>query len=76
MTRDEAIQLLNCSLSELASQLGITTAAVAKWDKDKIPPLREYQIKELATKLEKPITDSDSNLTTVSNKKNEYIQGI
>jgi len=33
-------------------------------------------VEELATKLEKPITDSDSNLTTVSNKKNEYIQGI
>lgn len=48
MTRDEATQLLNCSLSELASKLLITTAAVAKWDKDQIPPLREYQIKELA----------------------------
>lgn len=48
MTRDEAIQLLNCSLSELALRLNITTAAVAKWDKEQIPPLREYQVRELA----------------------------
>lgn len=76
MTRDEAIQLLNCSLSELASQLGITTAAVAKWDKDKIPPLREYQIKELAAESNKLPSSGDSNLTPVVNKKNECIQGI
>lgn len=48
MTRDEAIQLLDCSLSELAERLHITTAAVAKWDKNQIPPLREYQVRELA----------------------------
>ncbi|TCB18993.1 Cro/CI family transcriptional regulator [Acinetobacter sp. ANC 5045] len=48
MTRNEALQLLNCNLSEMASRLNITTAAVAKWNKDQIPPLREYQIRELA----------------------------
>lgn len=48
MTRDEATQMLDCSLSDLADLLGISTAAVAKWSKDKIPALREYQIKELA----------------------------
>jgi len=53
MTRDEAIQLLDCSLSELADLLGITTAAVAKWNKDHIPPLREYQVKELAASKSK-----------------------
>ena len=70
MTRDEAIQLLNCSLSELASQLGITTAAVAKWDKDKIPPLREYQIKELAAESKKSSPTDVSNLALEINKKN------
>jgi predicted transcriptional regulator len=30
MTRDEAIELLGCNLSELADSLGITTAAVAR----------------------------------------------
>ena len=73
MTRDEAIQLLNCSLSELASQLGITTAAVAKWDKDKIPPLREYQIKELAAESKKSPPTDVSNLALEINKKNECI---
>ena len=76
MTRDEAIQLLNCSLSELASQLGITTAAVAKWDKDEIPLLREYQIRELAAKSEKPSSANNSNLAQAINKKNECIEGI
>ena len=37
MTRDEAIELLGCNLSELADSLGITTAAVARWNKEQIP---------------------------------------
>ncbi|QOW47259.1 MULTISPECIES: ribonuclease D [Acinetobacter] len=50
MTRQEAIKLLNCSYSELAEKLGITTAAVARWGDDvHIPSFREYQIRELAT---------------------------
>lgn len=48
MTRDEAIKLLDCQLCEMAGKLQITTAAVAKWNKNKIPAFREYQIKELA----------------------------
>ncbi|WP_336957507.1 Cro/CI family transcriptional regulator [Acinetobacter johnsonii] len=48
MTRDEAIELLGCNLSELADSLGITTAAVARWNKEKIPRLREYQIRDIA----------------------------
>ncbi|MHA3097768.1 Cro/CI family transcriptional regulator [Acinetobacter brisouii] len=52
MTRDEAIKLLDCSLSELAGKLKISTAAVAKWNKDQIPELREYQIRALVQKIE------------------------
>lgn len=48
MTRDEAIELLGCNLSELADSLGITTAAVARWNKEQIPQLREYQIRDIA----------------------------
>lgn len=53
MTRDEAKKLLECNLSELASKLGITTAAVAKWNKDQIPKLREYEIRDIFAKSEK-----------------------
>ena len=48
MTRHEAIELLGCNLSELADSLGITTAAVARWNKEQIPQLREYQIRDIA----------------------------
>lgn len=49
MTRQEAAKLLNCSFSELAEKLGITTAAIAQWGDGKdIPLLREIQVKELA----------------------------
>lgn len=42
------IDLLGCNLSELADSLGITTAAVARWNKEQIPQLREYQIRDIA----------------------------
>lgn len=48
MTRDEATSLLNCSLVELAAMLKTTTAALAQWDENEIPSLREYQIRDLA----------------------------
>lgn len=48
MTREEAAQSLGCSLSELAEILGISTASVAQWGDDPIPPLREYQVRDLA----------------------------
>lgn len=51
MTRSEATQLLQCSLAGLAKKLGITTAAVAQWPEEKIPELREYQVRELARTL-------------------------
>lgn len=68
MTRDEAIKLLDCSLSELALRLDITTAAVAKWNKDQIPPLREYQIRELAEgRVPFGLCRSKQNLTHIDN---------
>ena len=48
MTRDEATALLNCSLAELAVKLATTTSAIAQWDENEIPALREYQIRDLA----------------------------
>nr|WP_279052993.1 ribonuclease D [Acinetobacter tandoii] len=68
MTRDEAIQLLNCSLSELADSLGITTAAVAKWNKDKIPRLREFEIRDIASKREQATpSKSQQNVACTNN---------
>lgn len=60
MTRDEATELLGCSLSELAGLLGITTAAVAKWDKKQIPKLREYEINDLALSRDKSVISKKS----------------
>lgn len=48
MTRDEAIKLLGCSYSELASKLLLSTAAIARWGDRDIPYDREYEIMELA----------------------------
>jgi len=68
MTRDEAIKLLDCSLSELALRLDITTAAVAKWNKDQIPPLREYQVRELAEgRIPFGLSRSKQKLTHIDN---------
>lgn len=68
MTRDEATQLLNCTLSELADSLGISTAAVAKWNKDQIPRLREYEIRDIALKRVQPTTpDTHQNVAHTNN---------
>ncbi|AUC06913.1 ribonuclease D [Acinetobacter lwoffii] len=72
MTRDEAIQLLDCSLSELADRLGITTAAVAKWNKQQIPRLREYEIRALAEgRTPYGLPSVKTNLPKVSNSIND-----
>ncbi|HJE54691.1 Cro/CI family transcriptional regulator [Acinetobacter sp.] len=72
MTRDEAIQLLDCSLSELADRLGITTAAVAKWNKQQIPRLREYEIRALAEgRTPYGLPSVKPNLPKVSNSIND-----
>lgn len=48
MTKSEALQLLDCSVTQLAEQLGITHNAISQWDENKIPLAREYQIRDLA----------------------------
>ncbi|SSV06595.1 ribonuclease D [Acinetobacter baumannii] len=51
MTKSEALALLNCSVTQLAEKLGISHNAVSQWDEKKIPLLREYQIRDMASKL-------------------------
>ena len=72
MTRDEATQLLGCSLSELADSLGITTAAVAKWNKDKIPRLREFEIREIfSMRTNSGSSEVQQNVSQTNNQENE-----
>lgn len=48
MTKTEALALLECSVTELASKLSISTQAISQWPEEKIPLAREYQIRDLA----------------------------
>ena len=48
MTKTEALALLECSVTELAYKLGISTQAISQWPDEKIPLAREYQIRDLA----------------------------
>lgn len=48
MRKSEALELLDCSVTQLAKKLGITHNAISQWPEDKIPLVREYQIKDLA----------------------------
>ncbi|MBO7705287.1 MAG: hypothetical protein J6S68_06500 [Acinetobacter sp.] len=54
MTKSDALQLLNCSVTQLAEKLGISHNAVSQWSAEKIPLAREYQIRDLA-KGKKPL---------------------
>lgn len=63
MTRDEAKQMLGCSLADLAKKLKISTAAVAQWGNGDIPALREYQVIELARVSTAVISVSDLSPT-------------
>ena len=47
MTKAEALQVADGSVNELARMLGIRHSAVSQWSDEKIPELREYQIKEI-----------------------------
>ncbi|AWD69582.1 MULTISPECIES: helix-turn-helix domain-containing protein [Acinetobacter] len=68
MTRDEAAQLLNCSLSELAEILGVSTASVAQWGDKPIPPLRIYQVRDLvAGRQPLGLSKLKSNLNEIHN---------
>ncbi|WPP87501.1 Cro/CI family transcriptional regulator [Acinetobacter pittii] len=48
MTKTEALVLLECSVTELAYKLSISTQAISQWSEEKIPLAREYQIRDLA----------------------------
>lgn len=52
MTKDEALQVADGSVNELARMLGIKHSAVSQWNEERIPELREYQIKEIIDKRE------------------------
>lgn len=52
MTKDEALRVADGSVNELARMLGIKHSAVSQWSDEKIPELREYQIKEIIDKRE------------------------
>ncbi|MFX9718187.1 Cro/CI family transcriptional regulator [Acinetobacter baumannii] len=47
MTKTAALALLECSITELAYKLGISTQAISQWPEEKIPLAREYQIRDL-----------------------------
>jgi transcriptional repressor of cell division inhibition gene dicB len=49
MTKQEAIDLYGGSTRALAEALGLSVQAVHQWG-DKVPLLRQYQIKELQQK--------------------------
>ena len=49
MTKQEAMQLAGVETQkELAELLNIEPPSISQWDPDKIPLLREYQVRELA----------------------------
>lgn len=54
MTKSEALLLSKCSVTDLALKLGISSQAISQWPENKIPLVREYQIRDLV-KGEKPL---------------------
>ena len=48
MTKSEALILLDCTITQLAENLGISHNAISQWNENKIPVAREYQIRDLA----------------------------
>lgn len=59
MTKSEALVLLNCTVTQLAETLGISHNAISQWNEKKIPVVREYQIRDLASG-KKPIKHNRS----------------
>lgn len=49
MTKSEALSLLKCNVTVLASLLDISTQAISQWPDDAIPLAREYQVRDLAS---------------------------
>ena len=58
MTKQEALNLLNCNGKELAEMLDIEPSAVYQWPDDRIPLAREYQIRDLAAGKQ-PLTNQN-----------------
>lgn len=61
MTKSEALALLNCTVTQLAEKLGISHNAISQWEEEKIPLLREYQIRDMAVKV-KPVKRKKSRV--------------
>lgn len=57
MTRDEVLEELNCSVTELAKMLGVKSQVVSMWKKTGVPLARQYQIHDLLAGRE-PILDN------------------
>lgn len=57
MKTQEAIQLFDNSVRQLAESLQITTAAVYQWG-DTVPPLRAYQIRDLVAQRQASAIES------------------
>jgi len=51
MKTTEAIRLFGGTCQSLANALGISRAAVSQWGEN-VPPLREYQLRELIEQRE------------------------
>ena len=52
MKTTEAIHLFGGTCQSLANVLGISRAAVSQWGEN-VPPLREYQLREMIERREK-----------------------
>lgn len=48
MTKQEALKILNCTVTDLAAKLEVSSQAISQWSEHKIPLAREYQIRDLA----------------------------
>lgn len=67
MTKSEALNLLQCNITQLAKNLGISHNAISQWDDLKIPLAREYQIRDLAAGKIPLQHQQCSNLEQISN---------
>lgn len=59
MTKSEALVLLGCTVTQLAEKLGISHNAISQWEENKIPVMREYQIRDIKNG-KKPIKHNKS----------------
>jgi len=50
MTKKEALAHFGGSMRKLAEALGLSTQAVHRWPQEKVPELRQYQIRDILAK--------------------------